>query len=99
VTSELLGPLAILFGFGVAIGVLVLWIWSIVDAAGRPSSQWALAGQSKALWLVVIVGVGVFGCVTFGWLGSLLYILVARPALKRAAAARPWPGAWPGAGI
>jgi hypothetical protein len=51
----------------------VFWIWALVDAARRPQRQWATAGKSQALWLVVIV--------LLGWLGALLYCLIARPAL------------------
>jgi hypothetical protein len=54
----------------------VLWIWSLVDALCIPDRQWTGAGQSKVLWVLVIVLVGL--------LGSLLYLVIARPALSRA---------------
>jgi hypothetical protein len=89
VSYEALGALAILLGFVVAVAFIGLWVWSIVDAARRPEAEWRAAGQSKPLWLGIIIGVGVLGCGSFGWVGSLLYLLVAVPPLRRARAAQP----------
>jgi hypothetical protein len=97
VSADALGGLFILLGFGLAVAMLVFWVWGIVDAARRPDAQWQAAGHSKALWLGVIVGTGLLGCFTFGWLGSLLYILIPRPALQRALFTPPLPPA-PGYG-
>jgi hypothetical protein len=83
VDSTFLGPIFILLGFGIALAFFGFWVWSIVDAARRPDDQWAAAGQSKPLWLVIIVAVGVLGCGALAWVGSLLYVLIPRPALKR----------------
>ncbi|HEX6876997.1 MAG TPA: hypothetical protein VF165_15160 [Nocardioidaceae bacterium] len=89
-SADALGGLFILLGFVLAIAFLAVWAWGIIDAASRPQQQWAAAGQSKALWLGLIVGLGaVLGCGTLGWVGSLLYALIARPALKRAQSAPP----------
>lgn len=81
----------ILLGVVLALISLAAWVWAIVDAAKRPDLQWKTAGQSKALWLAVVVGTGALGCLSFGCIGALLYALIARPALKRAesALARP----------
>lgn len=86
-----LEPLALWFGFCLAFAMLGFWLWGIVDAARRPAAQWSAAGQSKGLWLVVIVGAGLFACIGSGWIGSLLYLLIPLPALKRARSAPPHP--------
>jgi hypothetical protein len=58
----------------------VFWIWSLVDLLRRPDQQYAAAGQTKVVWLLVVL----LGHV----IGSLIYLLVARPSLDRAAAPR-----------
>ena len=83
---EALGALAILLGFVLFVAGLALWLWAVVDAVRRPEAQWAAAGQSKALWLVVLVVSLLVG--GLAWIGALLYLLVARPALTRAERAR-----------
>ena len=52
-----------------------LWIWSLVDALRITDPQWDAAGQSKVLWVILIAVLGI--------LGSILYVLMARPALTR----------------
>jgi hypothetical protein len=59
----------------------VFWIWSLVDLLRRPDQQYAAAGQSKVVWLLVVL-IGHF-------IGALIYLLVARPQLERAAWVRP----------
>ncbi|MGN6089217.1 MAG: PLDc N-terminal domain-containing protein [Actinomycetes bacterium] len=71
---EALGALFILLGFGIGVGMLVLWVWSLVDALRTPDARWRMAGQSKLLWVLLIVFLHV--------LGSVLYALIARPALR-----------------
>lgn len=90
---DALGALFILLGFAIALAILGLWIWCIVDAARRPDAEWSAAGQSKGLWLAIIIGVGVLGCGSFGWVGSLLYVLIPLPALRSARATPPPPSA------
>jgi hypothetical protein len=65
--------LAIVFG---SIGT---WVWSLVDMLGRPAHQWKAIGQERALWLLVILFVGLPG--------SIGYLLAIRPKLARAALA------------
>jgi hypothetical protein len=52
-----------------------LWLWSLVDALRVSDQTWNTAGQSKLMWVVVII--------LLGLLGSALYVAIARPALKR----------------
>ncbi|KQW47511.1 hypothetical protein ASC77_13735 [Nocardioides sp. Root1257] len=60
----------------VALVGTVLWIWSLVDALRYDDRRWDAAGQSKLLWVLLIV--------LLGLLGSLLYVVMPRPALRRA---------------
>lgn len=50
---------------------------SLVDALRFDDRRWVAAGQSKILWVLLIVFLGV--------LGSLLYLVMARPQVARAA--------------
>jgi hypothetical protein len=58
----------------------IFWIWSLVDLLRRPDQQYVAAGQNKVVWLLVVL----LGHV----IGSLIYLLVARPQLDRVAALR-----------
>lgn len=60
----------------IALAMTVVWVWSLVDALRIDDRRWAAAGQSKVLWVLLIV--------LLGLLGSILYALMARPALGRA---------------
>lgn len=51
----------------------VLWLWGLVDALRISDERWATAGQSKLIWVLVIVFLGA--------LGALLYAVIARPVL------------------
>lgn len=68
------GILLLLFGL-VVVASFVLWIWALVDALGNPDSAYAATGQSKILWVLVIVFLHA--------LGALLYLAIARPQLRR----------------
>ena len=61
-----------------ALVTTALWLLSLVDALRIEDARWARAGQSKLLWVLLIV--------LLGLLGSLLYLAMARPALRRAPA-------------
>jgi hypothetical protein len=60
--------LALAFGF-------VPWLVGLVDALRTPDGQWEAAGQSKILYVLLMVFLGL--------LGTVLYALIARAALKR----------------
>lgn len=81
---DTLGPLFILFGFGLVLATFAFVIWAVVDAARTPDARWNAAGQNKALWLAIIIGVAILGG-GLGWLGALLYVLVARKAMRQPA--------------
>lgn len=69
-----LGALFVLFGFGLACVTFALWMWALVDSLRVPEWRWQQAGQSKLLWVLVIVFLHV--------LGALLYAVIARPTVR-----------------
>jgi Phospholipase_D-nuclease N-terminal len=69
-----------LFILVLLLGLMVLWLGSLVDALRRPDAQWKAAGQNKILYVVLIL--------LLGWLGALIYAAVPRRALKRVEANR-----------
>ena len=52
------------------------WLSLLVEALRTPDSQWAAADQNKLVFVVVLVVVPL--------VGALVYVLVARPALRSA---------------
>lgn len=68
-----LGLFFLLFGV-VALAGFAFWVWSLVDAIQRPDADWEQAGQNKLIWILVIIFVG--------FIGSFIYLLVARPQLE-----------------
>jgi hypothetical protein len=76
---ESLGALFILIGFLLWIVLAVLWVWTLVDALRTPQHRWVAAGQSKVLWVLVLVGSLFVG---MAFLGSVLYLLLPRPRLR-----------------
>ena len=70
--SAIFGPdiiivvlLAGIIGFGLS-------IWAVVDAATRPDNAWIAAGQSKVLWIVLIIGLTIF--TPFGFVVAIVYL-------------------------
>lgn len=87
----MLGGLELII-LAVVFGSIGLWGWSIVDILNRPAHQWKAIGQERALWLMVVLFVGLPG--------SIGYLLAIRPKLARIAelgpaAAYPMLGAAP----
>lgn len=60
---------------GLVIGALVLWLWMLIEAVRIPDSVWRAADQSKIVYVLLIIFLGL--------VGTLIYMLTARPALKR----------------
>ena len=60
------------------VALFALWVFTLVDAVRRPEEQWAAAGQSKVLWIVLLVVVGV--------VLSIVYLFYPRPQLREAGA-------------
>lgn len=69
--------LAIPFISIMAIVPLALLVWALVDALQRPAAAWDAAGQQQIVWLIVIVFVG--------FIGPILYLVIARPRLDASA--------------
>ena len=66
----------------VALTPLAVSAWAFLDAAGRPSWAWSLAGRSRVAWMGAI-GLGTFtlvgGLAISGW-----YLLRTRPTIAAA---------------
>ncbi|MFJ2755694.1 hypothetical protein ACIO3S_08860 [Nocardioides sp. NPDC087217] len=58
----------------VGLAVTVWWLLMLVQALRTPDSVWAAAGQSKILYVLLMI--------FLGWLGALLYVFIARPGLR-----------------
>lgn len=67
--------------FIVAVVGLLVPIWSIADAASRPSGAFVAAGSSKGMWITLIAG---FWLVTgiVGFVLACVYLASIRPRVK-----------------
>ena len=72
----LLGVLVVL-GMLATFGLLVL---ALVDLAKRPAHVWQESGHNQLVWALVVIFVG--------FIGPVLYLVVARPALEAASVRR-----------
>ena len=69
--------LVVAFGGLIMLAGLVLLIVALVDLVRRPTEEWAPSGHNQLVWALVVVFVG--------FIGPMLYLLIARPALDAAA--------------
>lgn len=60
----------------VMLGGLVLLVMALVDLVRRPAEQWMASGHNQLVWALIVIFVG--------FIGPLLYLLIARPALDAA---------------
>lgn len=73
--STIIGPgVFILLG----LAFLVVPIWTIIDAAGRPAWAFERAGTNKTLWIVLPI-VGVILCGLLGLVAGIIYFASTRP--------------------
>lgn len=56
------------------VGWLMLWLWTLLDAARFSDTAWRAAGASRTMWLLLILVLQFFG--------TLFYLLWMRPKLK-----------------
>jgi hypothetical protein len=56
--------------FSIVVGLMVLWIWTLIDCIKNESTE----GNERIVWVVVIA-------VTH-WIGALIYLIVRRPQRK-----------------
>jgi heme A synthase len=54
---------------------VVWWLVCLVEVVKTPDDVWASTGQNKLVNVLLII--------LLGWLGCIVYILAARPALQR----------------
>jgi hypothetical protein len=60
----------------VAVPLLVLYVWALVDALRTKASVWDAAEQNQLVWVGVILFVAI--------VGAILYMAIARPQLQAA---------------
>lgn len=70
-----MGGLGILVALA-SLGGLVLLVLALIDLVKRPAGEWTASGHNQLVWAVIVVFVG--------FVGPLLYLLIARPALETA---------------
>ena len=75
-----IGGVGFLVGLVMLAG-LVLLVMALVDLVRRPADTWALSGHNQLVWALIVILVG--------FVGPLLYLLIARPALEAATQAEP----------
>lgn len=61
----------------IGVGILLWWLFMLIEAVRTSDPLWKTAGQSKWLHVLAMVFLGV--------LGTLIYVVTARPALRRSA--------------
>ena len=54
----------------------VFWLMYLIEAVQYPDAQWDAAGQNKLLHVLLMVFLGI--------IGTIVYAVTARPALKNA---------------
>jgi hypothetical protein len=65
----------------IALLFLVPVLWAVVDAAGRSEAAWHRIGQSRGMWIVVLIGTWLL-CGGFGGLiAAVVYLTSTRPKL------------------
>lgn len=70
-----LGGVGFLAGLVMLAGVVVL-VMALLDLVRRPAEQWTASGHNQLVWALIVIFVG--------FIGPLLYLLIARPALDAA---------------
>ena len=64
----------------VMLATLALLALALVDLVKRPTAVWKESGHNQLVWALVVIFVG--------FIGPVLYLVVARPALEAAATQR-----------
>ena len=72
-----------LFVIGLLFALVVLPLWGAVDANNRPARQWERVGQSRTVWVILLL-VGIF-LTPLGLIAAAVYFTTVRPKLARAA--------------
>ena len=60
-------------------GLVVLWVWMLIEALKTPGATWEAAGQNQLIYILLMIFLGI--------IDTVAYYFVARPALR--ATARP----------
>ncbi len=68
----------------IAIVLSVIALWAIIDAITRPAAAFEQVGQTKPMWLVLLILTGLM-CGPIGTVVAIYYLASVRPKLKSAA--------------
>jgi hypothetical protein len=87
--------------FVLNLGILVLVVWGLIDAATRPAAAFVAAGkQTKQIWLGILGGclllcllglggyLGILGAVIA--VAAIVYLVDVRPAVRGMRPGGPW---------
>jgi hypothetical protein len=66
--------IVVLFFLLPALALFVWWVLMLVDALKVSDATWSAAGESKILYVLLMVFLGV--------IGTILYVAIARPKLR-----------------
>lgn len=47
---------------------LSVWVWALVDAGSRGEEQWQRVGESKTMWMLLIIVLQFFGTIAYLWM-------------------------------
>lgn len=76
-----IGPAEVILMLGVAVVVVAVPLYAVIDATRRPAEQFMLRGRGKRVWVVVLALAVV---VPLGFLVSAWYLLGVRPQFQPA---------------
>lgn len=64
---------ALVFGL-LMLGAFAWWLLMLIDAVRTPASAWQAAGQNQLVHILLMVFLGI--------IGTIVYVVVARPKLR-----------------
>jgi hypothetical protein len=79
-----LGPselVLIAFIFVMPIASLLVVVFAVIDAAGRPESEFEAIQQNRTLWIVLPIVLTVLGAIG-GLIAGLIYLVSIKPKLN-----------------
>lgn len=72
----------IAFFFVIPIASLFVVVFAVLDAAGRPESEFAAIQQSRTLWIVLPIVLTLLTLGTGGLIAGLIYLISIKPKLN-----------------
>jgi len=68
---------------GFWLGAVVVSIWALADAVGRPRYAWEAAGANRTMWLVLLT-VGLLLCGVVSYIAAVMYFVTIQRRLQLA---------------